>query len=215
MRGKIVLSLIGGFWGLGDYPKRFSELKWILDVSDPGLAKALKDLRRGGVIERDDERRYYVKPELRTDLGNLLRSLYSHFLLERTHLIAEQLQRFNSIVSIVVFGSVAQGKADYGSDVDLLVIVDEWNRSVERRINTAISRLTVKMGIPVEQIVISNSGFENLLHHELQFLFGLLEGYIVLYDKGDVTELLHLKEDEIKKEYEYVKEIPIWIPRVR
>ena len=213
--GKIVLSLVSGFWGLDNYPKRFSELKWILDVSDPGLSKALKDLQRDGVIKRDDQRRYYVKPELCTYLGNLMRPLYNYFLLERTQLIAEHLKRFNSIVSIAVFGSAAQGKADYDSDVDVLVIVDEWNKSLERRINAAISRLSVKMGIPVEQTVISKSGFEILLQQELQFLFGLLEGYIFLYDKGNVAELLHLKGEKIRNEYEYFEEIPLWLPRMK
>lgn len=213
--GKIVLSLISGFWGLDSYPKRFSELKWILDVSDPGLAKALKNLQSSGIIERDDERRYYVNPQLRDDVGNLLRPLHSYFLIERTQLMAEHLQEFNSIVSIVVFGSVAQGTADYDSDVDLLVIVDQWNESLEAQINSEISRLTVKMGIPVEQIIISTSALKTLLQNQLQFLFGLLEGYVFLYDKASLAELLHSKEEEIKSEYHYLEDIPLWLPRTK
>lgn len=97
LEGKVVLSLIGGFWGLGDYPKRFTELRWILSVSDPGLSKALRRLQVEGIVMRDDRGLYHVKSELRDSLGALLRPFYGSFLLERMRLVVEGLRRFNGI----------------------------------------------------------------------------------------------------------------------
>ena len=215
LEGKIVLSLISGFWGLGDYPKRFSELKRVLNVSDPGLYKALRRIKAEGIIERNGQRRYHVKPELRDQAGKLLRPLYNDYLLERARLIAENLLQLEGVMLIIVFGSVAQGKADFGSDVDMLVVVDEWEESSEQRIHETISRLAVEMGIPVEAIVVSATGIKALLEHEFQFLFGLLEGYIILYDKANVAKLLHTKEQEIKSKYEYHEEVSLWLPRMK
>lgn len=215
LEGKIVLSLISGFWGLGDYPRRFSELKRVLNVSDPGLYKALRRIEAEGIIERNGQRRYHVKPELRDQAGKLLRPLYNDYLLERARLIAENLQQLEGVVLIIVFGSVAQGKADFDSDVDMLVVVDEWEESSERRIHETISRLAVEMGVPVEAVVVSAAGIKALLEHEFQFLFGLLEGYIILYDKANVAKLLHTKEQEIKSKYEYHEEASLWLPRMK
>ena len=215
LEGKIVLSLISGFWGLGDYPRRFSELKRVLNVSDPGLYKALRRIEAEGIIERNGQRRYHVKPELRDHVGKLLRPLYNDYLLERARLIAENLQQLEGVVLIIVFGSVAQGKADFDSDVDMLVVVDEWEESSERRIHETISRLAVEMGVPVEAVVVSAAGIKALLEHEFQFLFGLLEGYIILYDKANVAKLLHTKEQEIKSKYEYHEEASLWLPRMK
>jgi len=215
LEGKIVLSLITGFWGLGDYPKRFSELKRILNVSDPGLFKALQRTKAEGIVVRNAQGRYHVKPELRDQAGKLLRPLYNDFLLERAQLIAENLQQFKGIVSLIVFGSVAQGKADFDSDVDMLVVVDEWEESSEQRIHETISRLAVEMGIPVEAIVISVTGIKTLLGREFQFLFGLLQGYVILYDRTNITKLLHAKEQEIESEYEYCEEVHLWLPRMK
>jgi len=215
LEGKIVLSLISGFWGLGDYPKRFSELKRVLNVSDPGLYKALQRIKAEGIVECNGHRRYHVKPEFRDRAGKLLRPLYNDYLLERARLIAENLQQLEGVMLIIIFGSVAQGKADFDSDVDMLVVVDEWEESSERRIHETISRLAVEMGIPVEAIVVSATSIKALLEHEFQFLFGLLEGYVILYDKANVTKLLHVKEQEIKSKYEYHEGVSLWLPRMK
>jgi len=214
LEGRVVLSLISGLWGLSDYPKRFTELRQLLGVSDPGLSKALRRLQAEGIIERTDLG-YRVNPRLRNRLSDSLRSLYSLFLLERMRLVVEDLQRFNQIISLVVFGSVAQGRADYDSDVDLLVVVEKWDEPLELGIREAVSKLTVRLGVPIEPVVLSTSGLRILLRQELQFLFGILEGYIVLYDKADIAEALRAKEEEVESRYEYHREVPIWMPRTR
>jgi len=215
LEGKVVLSLISGFWGLGDYPKRFTELKHVLRVSDPGLSKALRRLQIKGIIKRDDEGLYHVNPEFRTRLGALLQPFYSNFLLERARLIAEDLQQYNEIVSLIVFGSVAQGKANYDSDIDLLIVVQEWEEPLEQTIREATSKLAVRIGLPIDSIVVSTSSLNTLLQQELQFLFGILQGYIILYDRSNIARSFHAKMEEVKGKYEYFEEIPLWLPRMR
>lgn len=215
LEGKIILSLIASPLGLGDCPKRFTELRRLLNVSDPGLSKAIRRLRAENVIVRDAQGLYQVNPEYRVRLGIFLQPLYSHYLLERMQSIARELQNFNEIVALIVFGSVAQGKANYDSDVDLLVVTQEWEEPLEQSILEVISELAIKVGIPIEPIVISTSGLNTLLQQELQFLFGLLQGYIFLYDKANVARRLHAKKEELESKYEYYEEIPIWLPRVK
>lgn len=215
LEGKIILALITSPLGLGDCPKRFIELKRLLNVSDPGLSKALRKLRAENIIVRDAQGLYYVSPEHRVRLGTFLQPLYSHYLLERMQLVAEELQNFNEIVALIVFGSVAQGKANYDSDIDLLVVTQKWEEQVEQRILEVISKLAIKVGVPVEPIVISTSGLNTLLQQELQFLFGLLQGYTFIYDKANIAKRLHAKKEELESKYEYYEEIPIWLPRVK
>jgi len=215
VEGKIVLSLISGFWGLGDYPKHFTELKRALNVSDPGLSKALRGLQAAGVVERDGRGLYRVKPEARGHLGAFLQPFYNDFLLERIRLVTKDLERFDEILSLIVFGSVAQGKADYRSDVDLLIVVERWDENLEREIHKNVSTSALKMCVPIEAIVISTAGLKNLLQHELQFLFGLLQGYITLYDRAGIASLFSIKKKKIESEYKYYEEIPIWLPQMR
>jgi len=215
LEGKVVLSLTSGFWGLGDYPKRFTELRWILSVSDPGLSKAFRRLQGEGIVMRNDRGLYHVKPELRDSLGTLLRPFYSSFLLERMRLVVEGLRRFNGIVALIVFGSVAQGKVNYDSDVDLLIVTDEGSESLEEEVHKTVSQMVSKMGIPIEVTIISLEDLKILLRHELQFLFGLLQGYIFLYDRVGAVGLLNAKEEDVKKRYEYHGEVPIWLPRTK
>lgn len=215
LEGKVVLSLISGFWGLGDYAKRFAELKRSLSVSDPGLSKALRRLQVEGVVIRDDRKLYHVKPELRDSLGTLLRPFCSSFLLERTRQVVEGLRRFDGVASSIVFGSVAQGKASYDSDVDLLIITDGGDENLEEEVHKTISQMVSEMGIPIEVTIISLEGLKVLLQHELQFLFGLLQGYISLYDRVGAVRLLNAKEEDVKTRYEYKEEVPIWLPRTK
>lgn len=117
--------------------------------------------------------------------------------------------------SLIVFGSVAQRKANYDSDVDLLIVTDEGSENLEEEVHKTISQMVFKMGIPIEVTIISLEGLRVLLRHELQFLFGLLQGYIFLYDRVGIVRLLNTKEEDIKTRYEYHEEVPIWLPRTK
>jgi predicted nucleotidyltransferase len=130
-------------------------------------------------------------------------------------LVVDSLRQVAGVDSIIAFGSVAQGKASYDSDVDLLITVSKWKKPLEERIHDIISKWTVKMGIPIEAIVISTSAIVDLVKREYQLLFGLLQGYIPLYDKVGIATILHSKKEEIESKYEYHEDVSLWLPRTR
>lgn len=214
LEGKVTLSLISGFWGTSDYPKRFSELRRTLHVSDPGLAKALRRLQSAGVVDHD-KGLYYVRREWRDRLWRFLKAFYNDFLLGRARTVSNRLRQFEGVVSVVLFGSVAQGKATSGSDIDLLVVVESWGEQLERDIRRTASELAATMGVSIDVLVISTKGLRVLLKKDLQLLFGILEGYVLLYDRGGVEKSLSAKEREARSKYEYHEEVPVWLPRMR
>jgi predicted nucleotidyltransferase len=117
--------------------------------------------------------------------------------------------------SIIAFGSVAQGRASYGSDIDLLITVNKWKRPLEEKIYGIVSRWAVRMGIAIEAIVISTSAITDFVEREHQFLFGLLQGYVPLYDRAGIVRILDSKKEEVESKYEYHEGIPLWFPRMK
>lgn len=211
--GKVALAMTSGFWGLDNFPESFSELKRVVGLSDPALAKALRKLLQAKVLERIADGGYRLNPGSRSELQALLRPFYSRLYIEQARFVTKKLMRFKEVLAVLVFGSAAQGKAAWGSDTDLLIVLRDRDEKLEKRIGKIVSDMCLERNVAFEEVFISLEGLKTIVKRELQFLFGLVEGWYCLLDRVNIDELLRVKEKEIKRKYEYDEDVRAWLPK--
>lgn len=211
--GRIALAATSGFWELDDLPESFSEFKRVVGLSDPALSKALKELLRAGVFERTRGGKYRLKSGCREELQTMLRPFYSGYFTGQAKLVAQRLRKFRKVMAVLVFGSAAQGRAAHNSDVDLLIVLEDRDEKLERKVGKLISELGLELNVPFEPVFFSLKGLRAIVKRELQFLFGLVEGWCCLWDRANVDRLLRGKERSIRRRYEYDEEVRAWLPK--
>lgn len=203
--GKIAIALI-------ESPKTYSELKFATALSDRWLAKKLKELSSAGLVEHY-ENRYRLKNPMEIIGAD---PIFAQFLQRRVSLktkaklIAEEMSRYELVVAVILFGSVARGEATAESDIDMLIVTEV---EMEEPLNNTVYDLMFKYDVPVEAIFLTYDDLIINLQAKTTFSFGLLEGYQVLYDRGGVENLLSMKKKEIQRHWIYDEEVGTWIQR--
>lgn len=92
---------------------------------------------------------------------------------------------------IVLFGSVASGTEELGSDIDLLVILDSekisqtYEERMQGRLMVRKCLLTVNKHIPIDLIVYTRGEYELLQKHDSSFLQEIESSGKSLYEKVD------------------------------
>lgn len=201
-----------------DGDKSFTELKMKTGLSSRWLNKILLDLLNSGLIRKVHMRyqlhsveriREIIKNqifELNKSIELFLPSVALH---EKAVRAARLIGQDENVLAVVLFGSVAKGTADSESDIDLLVITLNKVHLTDK-----IYDVMVEVESPIEALVITFRQMLSNLLDEPIMLFGILEGYEVLYDKNNVVGgLLKLKRLEIKKRWFYDEEEGIWLEK--
>ena len=82
---------------------------------------------------------------------------------------------------IILFGSYAYGRADKGSDIDLLIIKSTGDRPIDRRVG--VRKIVSDPGrrVPLELMVLTPEEIRNRLKIGDQFLREIIEKGEVLY----------------------------------
>lgn len=92
---------------------------------------------------------------------------------------------------IVLFGSVASGTEELGSDIDLLVILDSekisqtYEERMQGRLMVRKSLLSVNKHVPIDLIVYTKGEYELLKKYGSSFLLELESSGKTLYEKAD------------------------------
>jgi len=190
--GKIVHALSSG-------EKSFSELVKSTDLSERWLSIKLKRLLRLGVVKLNDN-------AYRVDYEKLHAFLISSLKDAAWMAAYEIVGKHPEVLSILLFGSMAKGNVHEESDIDLLVISespldltnDEYEISIRFRVPFEITSMTLKE-------------FLAMLHFKSSLLFGILEGYEVLFDRTNITTLMKVSERGIYKNWLYKKDDELWL----
>lgn len=194
--GKIVRALSGG-------EKSFSELAKTTGLSERWLSIKLKQLLQLDVVKLKGNG-YHVDHER-------LYAILSPSLKEIAWMAAlEIVEGHPEVLSVLLYGSVAKGKIHEESDVDLLVISedpldlrdDEYGVSMNYGVAFEINSLTL-------------TEFLATLHSESSLLFGILEGYEVLFDRGGTAALLKAYMKQIHKNWRYDRDEELWLKQMK
>lgn len=198
--GKIVSVLTHG-------KHTYNELKFETGLSDRWLTVKLKELESKGVIEKNG-RWYSLSGRLGVSAYEL--SLYMSFQARR---MADKLAKLAFVRIIVLFGGVAQKKANELSDLDMIIVVSEPIEKVKMEVTSEILKLELKYHIMIEPLILTEEDFlDNVHSHEGGIVYGVAEGFEVLVDKtGDLARILHNRVEEIKRSHEYLREARIWL----
>jgi len=205
--GKVVFAL----W---DAPERFGSLKAMTGLSGAWLGRTLKQLHRKGIIEYDVTGRTYAIKKTE-QLQTQVNSLMPIYLTEIASRIAEELARDEQVLAVILFGSVAMGRASRKSDIDLLVVLEGLDRKIEREFILRLSNLGFKFGIAIEPVLLSRDDFEGTLAANVGLIFGLARGYEVFYDRElpSLTKLLDESVARVRNDYSFKEEGEIWLPK--
>ncbi|MFQ5710574.1 MAG: ArsR family transcriptional regulator [Candidatus Geothermarchaeales archaeon] len=188
-RRRVITALSSG-------PKTWGELRDQTGISPASISKQLRQLINMGYVDVEVVR------------GRPPRSLYRLSPLGKAEAVAASLSDNEHIVSVILFGSVAKGRSDPNSDLDLLIVMD-----VALDLTQRIFDLEVKFDIEIETQVYTFDDFLSLLNHEYTLLHGILEGYKVLYDRAGIQGVLKLKEASLRERWLFDEETGIWLKK--
>ena len=198
--GRILLTLAHG-------QHTYAELKVESGLSDRWLTIKLHELVADGSIVKDG--RWY-----RTGEGAKA-SAYelSLFMQGQSQRIAADLGKLSQVELVVLFGSVAQRKAEQYSDIDLLIVVADIGEKSRGMVVDELRRLESIFHFTVEALILSEQDFaKNLRTAEGGIIFGLAEGFEVLLDrKANFSEMLRNRVQEILNSFTYLDGDKIWL----
>jgi predicted nucleotidyltransferase len=198
--GRILLTLRHG-------KHSYSELKLETGLSDRWLTVKLRRLEGEGIVERDG-RWYGISGDL--DVSPYELSLYLRFQAER---IADELAKLDFIAAIILFGGVAQGRAWELSDLDMIIVVDGPVDRLRGLVASAVSRLESKYHLTVEPLILAEEDLlDNLRSDEGGIIYGLAEGYRILFDRtGRISGILGERIKEVKQSHVHLEGEGIWL----
>lgn len=190
--GKIVHALSSG-------EKSFSELVKATALSERWLSIKLKRLRRLGVVKLGDNVYRVDHEKLQTFLIPSLK--------EAAWMAAyEVVENHPEVLSVLLYGSMAKGNANEESDIDLLVISE-----TALDLNDDEYEISIRLGVAFEITSMALKEFLAMLHLKSSLLFGILEGYEVLFDRAGITTLLKVSKREICRNWLYKKDEELWL----
>jgi predicted nucleotidyltransferase len=98
--------------------------------------------------------------------------------------IIEKLKRDYKPLGITLFGSYAYGNPTEDSDIDLLILKDTKNRSVDRFVQVKRIIYNPNCKIPVSPLVYTPEELKERLRIGDDFLKEIIQKGVVLYEKG-------------------------------
>ena len=184
----------------------YSELKFETGLSDRWLSKKLGELVEASIIRKTG--RWYGLVEPLNVSGYEL----NLFLRSQVKKIAIELAEEDSIEAVILYGSIAREIAHEYSDIDLIIVMGGLDEGKEK-ILERIPRLESKYHFTLEPLILSMGDFrDNLESQSGGIIYGVAEGYQVLYDRtGGVSRMIEKRVEEIKVDYEYLEDVRIWV----
>jgi predicted nucleotidyltransferase len=186
----------------------------VTGLSSAWLDRTLKKLHQNGLIEYDLTTKTYAArktEQLRVQVD----AVWPVYLREVAERLADELADDARVRAIVLFGSVVRGEVTKNSDIDLLVILEKLNWSVEEDFRLRVSELGFKFDLTIEPVFLGSDDFRATLEADVGLIFGLARGYVVLRDQTDgaLTKLLNDSVAKVQNEYFFVEEGEVWLPR--
>ncbi len=198
--GRILLTLAHG-------QHTYEELKVESGLSDRWLTVKLHKLVADGSIVKHGKW-YRAGEGAKVPAYEL-----SLFMRVQAQRISAELGKLPLVGLVVLFGSVAQRKAEQYSDIDLLIVVADTGEKTRGMVVNELRRLESVFHFTVESLIVSEQDFaKNLQSAEGGIIFGLAEGFEVLLDrKTKLSEMLRNRVQQILNSFTYLEGDRIWL----
>jgi len=192
--GKIINALV-------DMDLSFNGLLKETGLSGRWLALKLKELVGLRVVTQSLDKRYR--------LNHLkLQELVAENLGSIARLIAFELAKNREVIAVVLFGSVAKAREKKESDIDLLIVTE---RAVT--LGDVISQLMFQFNVQIEAVIVTFQELLTAIRIKPPLLFGIMEGYAILFDRGGVASILKTVEMDVRREWVYDEEVDVWVKK--
>lgn len=119
----------------------------------------------------------------------------------------------DSLVSLVLFGSFAQGRAKPTSDVDILAIIEEDYSSMEKKVVQVDTDLTWLLKRAVRCLPFTPDDFTFMVEERFPLILGVASGYQILFDPSGFFEkqIQEIFKDVEKGKIKYYPRSGIWV----
>ena len=87
----------------------------------------------------------------------------------------------NDVISVVLFGSYAKNEHDENSDIDFIVIIK--NDETRKKIEQIQLSFLLKYGVIISPIILTKRELKKNFKMEMPLFYGMLTGYVILFDK--------------------------------
>jgi len=192
--GKIINALV-------DMDLSFNGLLKETGLSGRWLALKLKELVGLRVVTQSLDKRYR--------LNHLkLQELVAENLGSIARLIAFELAKNREVIAVILFGSVAKAREKKESDIDLLIVTE---RAVT--LGDVISQLMFQFNVQIEAVIVTFQELLTAIRIKPPLLFGIMEGYAILFDRGGVASILKTVEMDVRREWVYDEEVDVWVKK--
>ena len=207
--------------------KTLPEIASALGISKPGTSKYLKKLEElnivKGAYERTTDGRtiryslqpfhmvFSIDPQLKTTVNfKADDALDTDFFLlgyipqkEFRNEVKEYLKQISKVdfapYLIILYGSVAQGSASRKSDIDFLIIKDNWIKKDKEKVLQQIAKATIHTKHQAKPLFLS---FDKFKYMDKTLKKEIRDNGIIIYEKGE-------RCDKIKQELRTYKNITI------
>lgn len=114
------------------------------------------------------------------------------------------------VSALILFGTFARGDFREDSDLDFIAVVDKYPLAPKQ----LELKLEKKYAIPIDIFWFSHDDFIKNLVEDSWLVFGLMEGYKVIFEKRDnISPVLAYKKLEVEGKWFYDREAEAWISR--
>lgn len=149
-----------------------SEIAEESDVSQPTVSRIVEEYTDQKILEvskRGNMKQVELKkPDMVREIVKTF-SGFDRYFEEAAERFSENIKQIGEVERCILFGSVARGTADPGSDIDVLVVVSEETDEVRKKIMLKAEKIEDEIGFHVSPTVMTVSVFEEHRAQESQF----------------------------------------------
>lgn len=181
-RKKIVKTLL-------DYPRRqwtCSSLEELTKLSHATVFRVMVNLRDWGILKQYKLSRKMVVYELvRSPLLEEVGKIWEAEKKALVKMAKELVSKIKGpeIISVVLFGSVAENKFKKDSDIDVFVLIKKENKKIKERLFGEAGKISAKYNRTVSPAVMEKKELKKLVRKKDKFALNILRGEL-LYGKS-------------------------------
>ena len=163
-----------------DHPFYTKEISRNTGIGSGTVNNFLKNIHKDNILTKEivgNVHLYNLNNE--SEIVKQIKILNTIINLKKINLIEEFIKNDNSILSIILYGSHANGEYDSKSDIDLLILTNKKNQ-----FSNTIQKLENKIKKIISPQIFTISDWQKIKEKDIIFYESIIRNHIVLYGSG-------------------------------